>query len=36
MVAGVLAGFFVTEHAAAPRPTVSIRYVHAPALPSSR
>jgi hypothetical protein len=36
MVAGVLAGFFVTQRSAAPRPTVTIRYVDAPALRSSR
>ncbi|HEY5373711.1 MAG TPA: hypothetical protein VIK01_08480 [Polyangiaceae bacterium] len=36
MVAGVLAGFLVTEHSAAPRPTVTVRYVDVPALPSGR
>jgi hypothetical protein len=36
MVAGVLAGFLVTQHSAAPPPTVTVRYVDAPARPSSR
>lgn len=35
-VAGVLAGFFLTERSAPPSPTVIVRYVDAPARPSSR